>query len=345
MPKKGSGHQTAPKRTPPNGHAVLLYSVPAAVVDFLKGHGDQDYTPDEIAEGVGVDKGIVGRSCRRLAGHGKGSGPVRRTKRGFFQYSDDNKEPVLDQFIKSARPGIENFLIIKCAPACVRTPPTPSQTDTMHNTGLDTKRTPPLLYSTDTADTKTDTKRTPIPKKGYPILLPSGQRVEWHQYPSSDQEMIHFIADGQGPFPLELILYLIGQLKKDGLDNTWTVVSVEWNFDSRRFSVPDPMQLQVAEGLLMKFYQHGALARLEIADRRPIPSSDIFLTILEAVDRGAGTTALRKAGTLEKMVENIGADNRKLHRWMENLSDKVHDIDRRKRGRPRDRPPGEGKIA
>jgi hypothetical protein len=338
------GHETDTPRTRVRGQSVLPYHIPSAIIAHLKGHSEGVYHFREVAESIGIrNPDTVGRTLRRLSGTGSGAGPVMALGNGYFRYSEEEKIPLVDKITQSARVGIENFLVQKCAPACTFTPPTPSPRTRSPDMPADTSRTkfqnPPVDIA-DTADTGTDTSRTPSPKPGYPLLLPTGQRVEWHIYPSTGQEQIHFIVNGKSPFPFEFFLYLIEGLRKDGLDNGWWVVSCEGNLDSKKVQICQAVTMEVCEGLIYKLYQHGNFARLEIADRRAVPFGEAFLAILEAADRGMGASALKKAVTVEKTLDDIAADNRKLHRYMDGISERVADMAGRrknhgKNGRPR----------
>jgi len=150
--------------------------------------------------------------------------------------------------------------------------------------------------------------------------------------------MILFIANGHPPFPLELAFYLLEALKREGLGDGWDRVSLEWDFDSKRFSVAEAVTFQVSEAQLLKFYQHGNTARLEGADRRILSLDDTFLCLNEAWDRTTAKAAMREATRLRKDVNGIAADNRKLNNYLTSLSDRVHSMDDKKKGRRTERP-------
>jgi len=175
-------------------------------------------------------------------------------------------------------------------------------------------------------------------REGYPLIMPTGQEVQWFRYPGNGTEMILFLALGHPPFPLELIFHLIERLKGEGLGDDWEQVSQEWDFDSRKYSVPDPVKFQVAEQQLLKFYQHGNMARLEGVDHRCISISDALLCLNEVYERGQGKTALTKVVRVEKDVKDLMNDNRRLNNYLLSLSNRVHEMQDRKKGKRKERP-------
>lgn len=316
------------------------------MIQFLARHPEQDFCVAEIAEALGEkNHETLYRILSRKASPGKGSGPVRKTRRGYYQYSLEEKIPLIDQFTRSSRFGIENWILKKELTSLNTTHVlrgyTPSQSDTDLTPQSDTNRTPKKnaqVAKSDTSDTQSDTNRTPIMKEGYPLVMPTGQEVQWFRYPGNGTEMILFLALGHPPFPLELVLHLIEALKKEGLDESWEQVSQEWDFDSRKYSVLDPVKFQVAEQQLLKFYQHGNMARLEGVDHRCISISDALLCLNEVYERGQGRTALKKVVKAEKDIRDLMNDNRRMNNYLMSLSNRVTEMRDRKKGKRKERP-------
>ena len=50
------------------------------------------------------------------------------------------------------------------------------------------------------------------------------------------------------------------------MDDTWNCISLELNIDSIKHRLDYSYSLEIIEGLFLKAYQHGYVARLEIAE-------------------------------------------------------------------------------
>jgi hypothetical protein len=146
--------------------------------------------------------------------------------------------------------------------------------------------------------------------------------------------MILFVASGHPPFPLELIFHLITELKKEGLGEDWWQVSQEWDFDSKKFSVKEPVKFQIAERQLLKFYQHGNMARLEGVDHRVLSITDSLLCLNEVYERGMGRTALKEVEKMKNRLNLIEKDCKMNNNLVRSLSDRVHSRKAPRRERP-----------
>ena len=304
------------------------------VIQHLAKNPHDEFTRDQLAQELGADPGTVKRILSRLASSGKGGGPVERSHRGFYRYCEDKAPPILDEITQSGRVGIENLTLCK----------KPSGTCPLGDTGP--KGTPDPKGERDTEGTKgqgdieRDTKGTrdpPAPRPGYPFVLPTGQEVQWWVYPNGT-EMIIFVANGRPAFPIETILLLIERLKGEGLNGEWERVSLEWNIDSKRFTVAEPVSFQVTEKELLKFYQHGFMARLEGVDRRLISFEDTLLCLVEVYERGHGRTALKEVTRMKKEVKELTDDVRLMKNVHRSLSDRVWALEPKSRRERRTRP-------
>jgi hypothetical protein len=298
-----------------------------AVIQYLARHPKSTYSPAEIAESLSLNIELVRKILSRLSSSGKNSGPVERVMRGFYRYAPEKKpKSLLDQIIESGRVGIENLSLYS---KNVRKGYTPSQSDTEDipqtghtpdssgNEGIDPNRTQP-----DTDRTQSD-MRVPEAKKGFPWRLPTGQEVQWWQY-QNGAEMIIFTSNGSYPFPVETVLLLFEQLKKKGLNDGWERTSIEWNIDSKRFSIAEPVSYQVSEAEMLKLYQHGGLARLEGVNRQTVGFPETLTALRDVYERGQGELALKELEKMKKRVELIEKDNRMNNNLVHSLSDRVH---------------------
>jgi hypothetical protein len=86
------------------------------------------------------------------------------------------------------------------------------------------------------------------------------------------------------------------------MDDTWNCVSLELNIDSIKHRLDYSYSLEIIEGLFLKAYKHGYVARLEIADRRKVSLLEVVQLFQALSGRIEGKEALRKADALEARV-------------------------------------------
>jgi hypothetical protein len=329
------------------------------VIQLLAKHPHDEFAPGEIVKelGTGTRESIL-RILTRLAGSGKGSGPVERSHRGYYRYCSEKHPPILDEIALSGRIGIENLTLVKSVAsfkyeACLfgdtgpkRTPDPKGETDTERTNGQTDTQTDTIRTreeeSVRTVSVSTSSDGPPIqdkpsPRPGYPHLLPTGQEVQWWIYPNGT-EMIIFVANGRPAFPIETVLLLMEGLKKDGLGGEWERVSLEWNIDSKRFTIAEPVSFQVTEKELLKFYQHGFMARLEGVDRRLISFEDTLLCLVEVYEKGHGRTALKEVTKMKKEVKELTDGMRLMQNVHRSLSNRVWALEPKSRRQRKDRP-------
>lgn len=265
-----------PLGTPKTGKKGV--SLSAYVLAVFKAEPDRAFVIRDLVDRTGGKPETVKRILARLSSTGKGAGPVRRNEHGIYQYAPEKEQDNLQALTRSGNWKIENLAFV---PLMVYpTPVSPiREPETMQ------KGTPP------------DT-RVPTPKAGYPITLPTGQQIAWELYENGNQ-MIRISANGAPPLSPDTVLLIIQQL---GIDDSWKCTSLELNLDSRKHRIDSSYSLQVIEGLLLKAYQHGYNARVEVADRRKVPVRevmDLFHAIAGGID---GKEVLAKVRQMEERV-------------------------------------------
>lgn len=310
------------------GETKLLSSpvTKEAVIRILADNPDREYNAWGIAEKLGSDRiHHIRVALNRMAGFGKGQGPVKRTTRGFYQYCQDKKEPLLDQIRRSGRFGIENLAFTKTSARHVILGDTPPQLSTTPKGELSS--TKHLEKELELIKHQISTEKAGgewVHRLGYPRQLRTGQEVLWMIHPERGEEWIIFKANGSGPFSLDLVEYLIEEMKGQGLGEEWMRTSMELNVDTNRITLAEPVTFQAHENQILKFYQHGGVARLEVADRRKVPYDEAFRLLLDLNDRAHGRQALKRVGELEGVIEELQGGQRRLENLHRNLSDKFH---------------------
>jgi hypothetical protein len=115
---------------------------------------------------------------------------------------------------------------------------------------------------------------------------------------------------------------LLEDLKRSGMDDTWTCTSLELNIDSRKHRIDSSYSVQLIEGALLKAYQHGYNARVELADRRSTPAREIWDLFSRMAGKADGKEALRRVTALEARV----AQDEKNTRTLYNVVDRERDL-------------------
>jgi len=272
------------KGTPENGKKGLSLSL--CIVEVLRSEPDRPFVVRDLVDRTGGSYDSVKRVLARLSSTGKGSGPVRRIRHGMYQYAPEKEQDNLQVLARSGNWKIENLAFV---PLMVY--PTP------------VSLSEPL--SGQAKGTPSDT-RLPIPKTGYPIMLPTGHTVSWDQYENGNQ-VIRISANGAPPMSPDTAIILIDRL---GIGDNWKCVSLELNVDSYKHRIDASYSLQAIEGLLLKAYQHGYNTRVEIADRREVPVREV-MDLFHAIAGGIeDRQALKKAEALEARIKQNEKDTR-----------------------------------
>jgi len=279
-------------------------SLSACIVSVLKEDPDYPFTVLDVVDRSGGKPGSVKRILARLSSAGKGAGPVRKIGRGIYQYDPSKEGGSFTDFISSTSPKIENLVFTKSVPLGVY--PTP----------VSLSGGPKLCQKGTPSD-----PCVPAPHTGYPKTTPTGQQIAWEDYKNGTQ-VIRISADGAPPINPDTALLLMEDLKKSGMDDTWTCTSVELNVDSRKHRMDSSYSLQLIEGVLLKAYQHGYTTRVELADRRSTPAREIWDLFIRMAGRVDGKEALRRVTALEARV----VQNEKNTRTLYNVVDRERDL-------------------
>ncbi len=287
------------------------------VIDVLEEEPDRIFTPQEIAQITGIKTNTVNKILIRMAAFGRGSGPVRKLSHGYYQYDPDKHNSLQNLLSHTGTFGIENLHF-------VRIPPTPSDRTTMEH--LDLPAPEP------------DHWNTPSPFKGYPRHLSTGQEIRREAW-DNGTEHLAFISHGR-PFSPDLILYLLDQLRAEGLKaNEWVRTSIEVNVDGRNITLtPESVTLQETSGIVFKAYNHGQQARYEVADRRKVSLADSLTFLTGMADLADINKVLRQMERMEKDLKAL----QKQSRMALNIAGQAHEkaIDFREfSSRPKTRKP------
>ena len=289
-------------------------------LQFLAKHPREVYNADEIAAEVGCsNRETIRKGLCRLAK----KGIVERTQKGFYRYSSNPKMGVVDMMIHSSRIGIENLRFIN---RNVRKGGTGAPSDSVPRHGNDTDATP--------VETGVQTVQT-VPgqfpdnyvnmRQGFPIKLRTGQEITWG-IDNWGTETIMFKAGGAAPFSIDHIIDYLERFMLEGLGPGWDRVSIEWNFDSKRVLISEPVTFQIAQGELLKFYQHNGVARLEGVSRTVVGFPDTLLALIEVSERGQGSRALKEVEKMKSRLSQVEKDTRMNNNLVYSLSDRVHGI-------------------
>jgi hypothetical protein len=294
--EEGSGTirtQNRIAKIPESGHPFSV-----CVVGVLKAEPDRTFHVRDVVEKTGGLLDTVNRILSRLSKTGKGSGPVRKVSHGFYKYDPAKEQGNLIDFARSGEWKIENLRLVRMAArgasgqASQTVPDDPKQAEPPAQSGQETGtiRTPP----------KTS---VPTPKFGYPWHLVNGQEVFWGVHGNGTEE-IRISAKGKPPLSIDLVQKLLVDLKSAGADlDEWQCTSIEVNKDSRTRTFEGTFTMRVLENILIKAYDHdSAAARIEVANRQPIPMrevTDLFNYLQGGIE---GKETLRKAEALEARV-------------------------------------------
>ena len=129
-----------------------------------------------------------------------------------------------------------------------------------------------------------------------------GQTITWVDYHNGTQ-VIFISANGAPPLSPDTVLLILRELRKYGVDNTWICTSIEINVDSQQFHIDGNFSFQAIEGVILKVYQHGYSARVEVGYHRKAPITEIMNCIRLLAGSIDGKEALRKTRDLEARLD------------------------------------------
>jgi len=280
-------------------------SLSPRIVEILQSEPNRRFLVRELIRITQAKPDAVRQVVSRLSKTGKGSGPVRKIDHGMYQYAPEKEEDSLRALARSGNWKTENLVFVtKGAQGGVLS---------LSNPASDPEKEP---------ESDNQNSSIPVPHEycGCPWKLETGQLVTWEDYKNGTEE-IRISANGAPPLNPDAVIMILRRLRDFGMDDTWNCISVELNIDSVSQRIDHNYSLQVIEGLLLKAYQHGYVARIEIADRRKVPLLEItqlFKALAGTID---GKEAIRKAESLEARVTR----NEKETQLALNIARKVRD--------------------
>src|SRR5208337_393196 len=264
-PKKETDTETGSIRTQKisaNGHPLS-----ACIWEVFQAEPDRTFHVRDVAEIAPGKVDTVNRILSRFYREGK----VLKPSHGFYKFNPIYEEGNLMDFARSGRFRIENLTCVRMgargtsgqAPKMATDDPirTIESSQSGHETGI--------------IQTTSDTS-IPTPKMGYPYSLATGQEIFWGTY-TNGTEIIRISANGKPPLSIDLVLQLLENFKicEFNIDE-WQCNCFEVNKDNytRRFD-GNGYTMRVMEAVLIKAYNHGDAARLEIANRRTISLREV----------------------------------------------------------------------
>jgi len=137
-----------------------------------------------------------------------------------------------------------------------------------------------------------------------------GQQISWEIF-DNGTEIIRLAANGHRPFSPDHLLTLFEELRRDGLNDSWTCASVEVNADSRDLRVDaSSISVSVLTGLLVKVYQHGPFARVELADRRTVPLKEVLELVRGICTQTDYREILRQNAQIKENLKTVSGEAR-----------------------------------
>jgi hypothetical protein len=274
------------------GNNELKYlSLSPWIVEILKSDPSRRFFVRELIQITHAKPDAVRQAVSRLSKTGKGSGPVRKIDHGMYQYAPEKELDSLEVLVQLGNWKAENLVFVtKGAQGGVL-----SQSDPSPGPGK---------------GPESDTQSFSIPVRHEccpcPWKLPTGQVVTWVDYKNSTEE-IRISANGAPPLNPDAVLIILRTLRDFMTEGqVWNCVSMELNIDSVSQRIDHSYSLQVIEGLLLKAYQHGYVARIEIADRRKVPLLEITQLFNALAVKIEGKEALREVADLKKEMKMLG---------------------------------------
>ncbi len=281
-------------------------SLSAYIVAILQSEPDRPFVIKDLVDRTEGKPDTIKRILSRLSSSGKGAGPVRRLARGLYKYEERDD---LQALVKSGNWKIENLVFVSTgAHPPLKSPP----------------ETSPISHSGDTIN-----PCIPVPLFG-PWTLDTGQVITCEGY-KNGTKMLRLSAHGASPFSTEQVLTILFFLRQKGFDiSDWECTSIELNIDSRRHRIDASYTYQVIRGLFIKVYQHGNFGRVELADRRSVPTHEVMKLFQALSNKLDGTEALREVSKLNKRVSKCEKDNQLALSIGRKNRDKIEEMKARK---------------
>lgn len=140
-------------------------------------------------------------------------------------------------------------------------------------------------------------------KDGYPITLPTGQKLQWINY-TNGSETIWISANGAPPLNPDAVLTVITLLERDGMNpDEWICSSTEYNIDNIEFSIPGEYTVQTCKNIYYKIYQHDNTARVEVADRSKVHAKDVIEVLTTLAASADRVNASRRIDEVERHLQ------------------------------------------
>lgn len=284
-----------------------LVTVTNTIVEMLRAEPGRVFSISDIFHCTGSTRQAVKMALCRLA-KDDNPAPIKHAKeRGFYRYAPEKEKTGLTALVRSGSWNVENIILVtKWAEAGVVLPsPGPEKP----------------------AETGTSNTSHRVPKVGYPWHLPTGQIVNWEICDNGGAtQIISLSVNGAPPFSPDHALTLLHILRGQGLTDSWDCVSIEVNVDSRDLRVDSSISLQVLEGLLLKCYQHGPWARVELADRRRCGLGEVMAFLTGLAGSVDARDALQQCGQLREEMKEIGGTARLALNNSRKVREKVEDL-------------------
>ncbi len=270
-------------------------SLSTAILEIMKREPNRKFLISDLVDLTGAKPSSVRKAASRLAQlSGKLSGPVKRVAHGIYQYDPGKEDHSLQALVLAGDWKIENLVFVSLGRQGGSKP------------------------LSDISESPCNSGRG-IPLPGYPFTLPTGQQLTWEEYGNGTQ-IIRISAQGAPPLSVDLIIYIIDDFRRKGLDlDTWDCTSIEINKDSRKLRVDSSYSLRIIEGVLLKIYQHGYNTRIEIANRRKVSMreiADLLSTFKESLDQ---RIALKEIADLKNRVNRIEKNTQPRKRCLPNI--------------------------
>jgi len=256
-------------------------SLTARIIQLMKSDPKRKWGPQEIAQILHAKEASVRTEIGRLSSFGKGSGPIVKVCRGFYQYHSEKNGPLSSIISRSGNVGIEALVYVASGTR------------------------PRKCQATLPCESKGISDNRRMSKSGYPRVFSTGQELRW-EVEVNGSERISFVSNGR-PFSVDLIIYLHEELERNVEFSTkeWIRVSIEINRDSERLTLnPECITFQETYGIFTKAYNHGRQARFEVADRTRVPLHDTVLLFLELTDIANGKAAMKSVEELSTRVKH-----------------------------------------
>ena len=260
------------------------------IVGILKAEPQRKFTVSEIVHCTPLTRQAVKMALSRYA-RPENPAPVRRVGHGFYAYDPLKNSTTLEKVAREGELKFENVVL-------------------MHVTlGAHPPTLLPDFESPRTQQNDQSNRSAPTLKTGYPRRLPLGQQISWEIF-DNGTEIIRLAANGHRPFSPDHLLTLFEELRRDGLNESWMCASIEVNTDSRDIRVDASISVSVLTGLLVKVYQHGPFARVELADRRTVPLKEVLELVRGICTQTDNREILRQNAQIKENLKTVSGEAR-----------------------------------